>query len=426
MRPPAPSAQAGRVSSLASVPRSDIDPFDDAVLADPYPSYRRLRDAGPVVWMRRHEVWALPRYAEVHQALRDWETFSSGAGVGLEPEFNELPGGILGSDPPEHDRLRRFFHATLGPRAMRTLEEQLRERADALVGRLVARRSFDAVGDLAEPFVVSVVGDLVGLPPDRRSELLANSTAGFDRFGPPNRRFHDAEAGYRRLIDYVTTVAIPGRLARGGWGAGIYLAADAGDIDPRECRSLMLVYTWPSVDTSVAAISNAVRLFARHPDQWDLVRADPDLVPAAFDEALRHDAPAQILVRATTRDINVGGIELPAGARVMLLVGSANRDERHYPQPERFDVRRQPTDHLAFGHGIHHCLGAPLARLEGHAILHALAARVARFRVDDERLHLNNIVRRLGTLRVEVEPTAGGVTARRRTSAAALSSNDDN
>jgi cytochrome P450 len=407
MRRLAPGAQSGLVSPVAAVPVSDLDPFDDAVLADPYPAYRALRDAGPVVWMRHHDVWALPRYQDVRRAMHDWETFSSAAGVGLAPEFNDLPGGILASDPPEHDRLRRYFHGQLAPRALRTVEDGVRDRADALVDRLVARGSFDAVGDLAEPFVVSVVGDLVGLPPEGRSELLANSAAGFDRFGPPNRRYHEAEAGFRRLIDYATTVAVPGRLVPGGWGTDLYAAGEAGGLDPRECRRLMLVYTWPSVDTSVAAIANAVRQFAHHPDQWDLVRADPDLLPAAFDEVLRYDSPAQVLTRLTTRHVDVGEVGLPAGARVMVLIGSANRDERHYPQPDRFDVGRRPADHLAFGHGIHHCVGAPLARIEGHAVLRALAERVARFTVVDERPHLNNVVRRLETLRVDVEPGVG-------------------
>jgi cytochrome P450 len=388
---------------LSFLPASDLDPFADDVLADPYPSYRRLRDAGPAVWLRRHDMWALPRYAEVRWALRDWETFSSASGVGVTADFNDLRGGILGSDPPEHDRLRRPLHRQLAPRVVRGIEDDLQERADTLVGPLVDRGSFDAVRDLAQPYSVSVVADLVGLPQERRSELLANSDAAFNRFGPDNRRYRDAESGFRRLLDYVTTVAVPGRIAPGGWGAALYEAAAAGEVDPRECARLMLVYTWPSMDTTVAAVSSAVQRFARHPEQWDLVRREPDLVPAALDEVLRIDSPAQFLTRLTTREVDVAGTALPAGTRVMVMIGSANRDERQYPEPDHFDVRRNPTDHLAFGHGTHHCVGAPLARMEAHAVIRALARRVARFTLLDERPHLNNAIRGPEVVRVAVD-----------------------
>jgi cytochrome P450 len=205
------------------------------------------------------------------------------------------------------------------------------------------------------------------------------------------------------MLDYATTVAVPGRLAPGGMGAGIYEAAEAGELHPSECPSMMLVYTWPSMDTTVSTIGHAVHRFAQHPDQWDLVRADPELVPAAFNEVLRIDSPVQVLTRVTTSTTEIGGRVLPAGARVLVMMGSANRDERHYPEPDRFDIRRNPTDHLAFGHGVHLCVGAALARLEGHAVIRALTRRVARLSFVDHRPHLNNVIHGLDTLRVHVD-----------------------
>jgi cytochrome P450 len=380
---------------------SDLDPFDDAVLADPYPAYRRLRDAGPVVWLRRYDVWALSRYAEVRQALRDWQTFSSASGVGMTEEFNDRFGGILGSDPPEHDRLRRVLQAQLSPRALREVEDDLQARADALVETLVERGSFDAVRDLAEPYTVSVVAELAGLPGERRSELLANSDAGFNRFGPRNHRYIEAGRGFARLLDYVKTTAVPPRLRPGGKGAQIYAAGEAGLLRPHECPGMMLIYTWPSMDTTISAIGSAVEQFARHPDQWDLVRDDPDLVPAACNEVLRLESPAQLFTRVTTRPCEIGGASLPAGHRIMVIIGSANRDERHYPDPDRFDVRRDASDHLALGHGVHHCAGAGLARLELHAVVRALAKRVTRLSLIDARRHLNNVIRGLATLHVQ-------------------------
>lgn len=381
---------------------ADLDPFDDAVLADPYPVYRRLRDAGPVVPLVRHDAVALFRYADVRQALRDWRTFSSASGVGLTEEFNQLPGGILGSDPPEHDRLRRVLQGRLSPRALRAIDDDLQARADALVDALVERGSFDAVRDLAEPYATAVVANLAGLPDEGRGDLPGNSRAAFDRFGPRNRRFDEAAPGFARLVDYVVTTAVPGRLGPGGAGAEIYAAAEAGTLRRQECPGMLLVYTWPGVDTTVNAIGTAVHLFALHPDQWDLVRDQPDLMPAAAAEVLRLESPVQIVTRVTTRRCEIGGAPVPAGRRVLLMVGSANRDERHYADPDRFDVRRDPSDHLAFGHGVHLCIGAGLARRELHAVLRSLAQRVTRFRLVKAERRLNNITSGLAALHIDV------------------------
>lgn len=382
------------------VPVSSLDPFDDVVLHDPYPSYRQLRDAGPVVWLSRHGVFALARYAEVREVLQDWETFSSASGVGMTSEYNRRPGGILGSDPPAHDRLRTVLQPQLSSRALRAVDGELQARADALVDRLVTQGSFDVVRDLARPYVVSAVADLAGLPEEGRSALLANSDAGFNRFGPDNQRYRDAGPGFERLLDYVRTVAVPGRLAPGGKGAEIYAAAEAGALDVAECPSMILIYTWPSMDTTISAIGSAVRQFARHPDQWDLVCADPARIPAAFNEVLRFDPPVQMFTRLTTRDVTLGDTVLSAGVRVMAMMGSANRDERHYPNADSFEIRRDPTDHLAFGRGVHHCVGAALARSEVHAVIRALSRRVSRFTLLHERQRLNNVIRGPGALHV--------------------------
>jgi cytochrome P450 len=157
------------------------------------------------------------------------------------------------------------------------------------------------------------------------------------------------------------------------------------------------------MDPTIAAIASMVRRFALHPDQWDLVRDDPGLVPAAFNETLRIDSPVRLFTRVATREVQVDGLVLPAGSRIVLVMGSANRDERHYPDPDRFDVRRNPTDHLAFGNGVHYCVGAPLARLEAYAVIGALARRVSRIRLLEERQHLNNIIRSPASLTVRVD-----------------------
>ena len=392
-----------RVRAPVDAPHSGLDLYSDDVLFDPYPAYAELRELGPVVWMSRFGAYALARHEQVRSALQDWQTFSSAAGVGLDAEANKkTAGAILTSDPPVHDSLRKVMNAQLSGRVLSTVVGRIQDRADELVDGLVEQGSFDAVTELAQRYTESVIVDLVGLPDERREELLPNADAAFNTFGPANHRFRASLPGLDRLFDYVQEVAVPGRLRPGGKGMDIYDAAGAGAVPPRSCPGLMTSYVWAGMDTTIDAIGSAIWLLARHPDQWALVREDPSIIPSAFNEVLRVESPVQIFTRSVTRSVDIEGVTVPAGARVMVMFASANRDERRYADPDRFDVRRNPTDHVAFGRGIHVCVGLNLARLEGHAVLRALARRVERFEVIEERRHLNNAVRGLGSLRVGV------------------------
>lgn len=393
------------VDAPADCPSTDVDLWTDEVLRAPYAAYAALRRLGPVVWMARYGAYAVTSYAEARAVLQDWETFSSASGVGMDPGINSRPGrGILTTDPPLHDSRRRVLNPQLVPRALTGHEAFLDERAESLVAELVARPGgFDAVHDLARPYSLGVVADLVGLPDEGREHLIERATAAFNTFGPDNELLRSSLGGFRDLFQYCTDVATPDRLAPGGWGEGIYAAGARGDIEPEACPGLMLAYVWAGMDTTVNALGSAVWLFAEHPAAWEQVRADPSLVPSAFNEILRIEAPVQRFTRCTTRAVDVAGTRLPEGARVAVLFGSANRDEAHYPDPDRFDVTRNPQDHLTFGRGVHHCVGSHLARLEGHAVLHALARRVQRFEVTDAVWRANNALHGLERCPVQVE-----------------------
>jgi cytochrome P450 len=361
-------------------PVSDIDLWNDDVLENPYAAYAELRGLGPVVWLSRVDAFVLSRYEEVKAALQDHQTFSSAQGVGMDPTYNgRSNNGILTSDPPVHDTRRKVLNPQLVGRALVPHEEMIRTRAEELVSALVSRGTFDAAADLAQPYSVELVADLVGLPQAGREHLLRRAEAAFNTFGPANDRMLTAIDGLRELFEYAQREAVPGKLAPGCWGEGIYEAGRRGDIEPEACPGLMLAYIWAGMDTTVNAIASSVALFALYPDQWDLVRADPSLIPSAFNEVLRMETPVQRFSRCTTVETNVAGTDIPAGARVAMLFGSANRDASHYPDPDRFDVTRNPVDHLSFGRGVHRCVGAPLALLEGQAIIKVLAERVGRF-----------------------------------------------
>ncbi|WP_328606597.1 cytochrome P450 [Amycolatopsis sp. NBC_00345] len=382
-----------------------IDLFSNEVLADPYPAYRLLRDAGPAVYLERIDAWVLARDASVRTALTDWETFSSAAGIALTDGVNQaLKGMVLASDPPEHDQLRAVMSERLAPRVLGGFRGSVREQADIMVRDLVYRRSFDAVDDLARAFPVAVLLDLIGLPEDGRDQVLRWADGAFNAFGPDNERLRQALPVSRHKIDYLASVVASGRLTPGSIGHGIYEAAERGEISHESCVNLLAALVDAGLDTTINAMSNVALLFSEHPEQWERLRADRTRIPAAFNEILRLETPVQAFARGVTTDYDLDGVTLPAGARALLLYGSANRDERAWTEPEKFDIGRDASQHLAFGRGIHVCAGQGLARLEAHALLSALLEHVARFETGEPERRLNNTVRGLSHLPTTVTP----------------------
>jgi cytochrome P450 len=388
---------------MNNIPASDIDLFTDESLADPYPIYRELRDLGPVVELRAHGMYAFPRYQEVRSASGNWEVFSSAKGVMMNAEINSALEGItLCLDPPEHTQMRNVLGRPLRADKMRELTPRIEAEAERIVERLVGQGVFDAATELAEHLPLNIVSELVGLGDTGRERMLEWASATFDVQGPMNQRTLDAFPKVQEMVGFAMTEAVPGTIDPNGWAAQLYTAAEQGDLPVEKCPVMMIDYIAPSLDTTIYAISSAIHLFAQNPDQWDAVRSDPSLIPHAINEALRLESPIQRFTRVATEDFEVDGYTLPAGSRVVLLYGSANRDERKYPDPDRFDVRRKPSDHLAFGRGEHVCIGMNLARIEIRALLEALIPRVRRFELLSADLALNNTLRGFGTLKVRV------------------------
>lgn len=379
-------------------PTLDIDLFTDEALAEPFEGYRQIREAGPAVFLERYGVWAIGRYEPLRAALADWETFSSAQGIGLSQASNRTTKGlIIATDPPEHDRLRGVLADKLSPRALRGMGGWIRDQAEAHVERVLAQGEFDAVTDLAAPFPVQIVLDLVGLRQEMRPKVLGWAEAAFNAGGPPVPRTFEAqpllEEQFAMLAEIDSDV-----LAEGSFGRAIYDAAAEGKIDRDSCVPLMSAYVTAGLDTTINAVSAAIQLFAEHPEQWDAIRADQSLMGGAFNEIVRHQSPVSWFSRVTTRDAGVDGVVIPAGSRVMMMYASGNRDERKWDDPERFDVRRNPVDHLAFGYAVHGCAGQGLARLEAISLLQALSTRVARFEIGTPVPRLNNRIRGLASL----------------------------
>ncbi|MFC5063784.1 cytochrome P450 [Actinomycetospora atypica] len=387
----------------SDIPVSDVDLFADDARVDPYPIYAELRDMGPVVHMARHGHYALPRYADVRAALMDWRTFSSAKSVFVDEETNaNLEGITLCSDPPDHTMMRSVLGRPLRPDRMREITPTIEAEADRVVERVVAAGRFDAATELAEHLPMAVVSTLVGLGEEHRTKMLEWAAAIWDVQGPRNERFLDAGPSVGEFLDFAANDAVPGKIDPDGWAAHLYEAADRGEIPREKCPVMMLDYVTPSLDTTILGITSMVALFARNPDQWDLLRSDRSLIPHAINESLRVETSVPQFTRVLTDDHEIDGVALPKGSRVALLYGSANRDERKYPDPDRFDITRKPSDHLAFGRGEHVCVGMHLARLEMSALLERLADRVARFEIVDAKPMLNNGLRGYERLEVSV------------------------
>jgi cytochrome P450 len=386
------------------VPTSAIDLFSDEVLVDPYPHFAELRELGAVVHLPANDVYALTRYDVVRNALGDPETFSSRS-IGFNPMVNEaLQGTSLASDPPVHAQLRATLTENLSPRALRGLKAQIDAKAAALVGELVEEGSFEAIDALARVFPLEVVADLIGFTGHVRENMLRWGEAAMQVIGPLNQRTAENFPIAGELYAWCAGVRAED-LAPGSVGRGIFDAEARGDIPPDTAGHIIHQYLGAGVDSTVAAIGNVVALFGTHSDQFDLIRDDPSLVPAAFAEALRFWAPINTWGRYVARDVEIDGATVPAGSQAAILLGSGNRDPRHYEDPDAFLVERNPVDHLTFGFGPHGCAGQGLARLEGHAVIAALAGSAQRLVLGEVERAPSNITRSIEKLPVlEVVP----------------------
>ena len=395
------------VEATLTRPVSAVDPFSHDFLFEPYPQHEVLREAGPVVWLEHYGIWAMARHEQVREALTDWQTYCSSAGVGLsdfrkEPPWRP-PSIILEADPPLHTRTRAVLIRILSPAAIKVLRETLEREAERLIASLVAQREFDGIADLAEAYPLKVFPDAVGISEDGRENLLRYGSMVFNSFGPRNDLFNQSMANAGPVRDWIMSKCSRAALAPDGLGMQIFQAVDSGELAEAEAGMLVRSFLSAGIDTTVYGLGNALYCFVQHPEQWTMLRENPSLIRLAFEEVLRFEAPVQTFFRTTTRAVEVAGVRLGEGEKVLLFLAAANRDPRRWERPDQFDIRRRATGHMTFGTGIHGCVGQSVARLESEALFGALARRVASFEIIGEPTRrLNNTLRGLETLPLRV------------------------
>jgi cytochrome P450 len=357
-----------------AVPSSDVDPFSDAYLQDPYPFHHELRESGPVVWLNKLNVWAVVRDDEVRSVLTDWHRFCSSGGVGLSNFRTEKPWRalslLLETDPPHHERHRTVVTRVLSPTAVRQLRQQFAHEAEALVQSLTGIGTFDAVS------MLKAFGDAVGLPTEGRRHMVAWGNMIFNTFGPRNKLYEQSFANANVVFDWVNSACRRENLAPDGLGAKIYAGVDEGIVEESEAPLHVGSFISAGVDTTTNALANLLFCFAQNPDQWRVLRADRSLIKPAIEECLRLESPFQTFFRTATEDYETAGILIKSDQKVLVSVGSANRDPRRWANPDCFDIRLNATGHLGFGTGIHGCVGQMIARLEMEILLTELVKRV--------------------------------------------------
>jgi cytochrome P450 len=392
--------------NTAGAPVYKPDIYSVDAIVDPYPHYQRLRDLGPVVWLAKHKVYALPRYAECKAVLRDDKTFLSGRGVALNRIANRLSRGTtLNSDGVEHDRRRKLLAHGLLPRSLRAIGDSVDATAGAVVEAALNKGEIDGVHGLAAALPLAVVPDLIGWPRDQRDHLIEWGGATFDILGPLNWQAIKAMPGIFRMLRFARRIVRKRTFLDGSMAHELLIAADQGKLAHAECPALMVDYLAPSIDTTMSAISNALYLLASHPEQWQLLKDEPTLMANSINEVVRYEPPLRAFARLVSHRTEIGGVSIPSGARVLVMYAAANRDEREWENPAVFDIRRDASRQIGFGQGAHACAGQSLARLETTAMLCALLERVDRIEVTSSPTWaINNVIHRHERLPLKLIP----------------------
>lgn len=381
----------------------EFDPFSADFFDDPYDTYRALRDQAPVYQNTRYGFWALSRFDDIAAAHRDWQTFSSAHGVTLHDILAPVPpppASIIYLDPPAHERVRNLVSRVFTPRAIAALDPMIRQVIRATLDTLRGRRELDIVADFAAPFPVEVISEMLGVPTaDRQAVRLRTDTLLHREPNDPSPTPAGIEAS---MVQHQYFLALVEEKRRHPGDDVITRLCDAefpGANGPErlgdgEIAGFALLLGAAGSETVTKLIGNGVVLFHRFPSEWNKVVADPARIPNAVEEILRYWAPSQYQGRYTTAPATLHGVTIPKDVPVLLLTGSASRDERAYPNPDRFDIDRKPELPLGFGYGIHSCLGAALARLESRIAFEEMRVCYPRYRVDESglrRVHMANV-----------------------------------
>ena len=373
----------------------DFNPYAWDVHEDPFPYYRRLRDEAPAYHNPDLGFWALSRHADVLEALHDYETYCSRYGITLEAR-SPLP-MMITMDPPDHTKMRRLISRAFTPRRIAELEPHIRSLSTRYLDAMVAQGDCDLIGEYAGKLPMDVISRMLGVP-DEDQDMLRHWTdlMLIREEDVPDIPPEGEEAG-THIFEYFLEDVRRKREHPGDDLTSSLLELEVDDVKLNDVEIVAFCFLLiiAGNETTTKLLGNALYWLTRFPDEKAKIVTDPGLIPDAVEEILRYEGSTQLMARTLTRDVEMHGERMEGGTRVLLLLGSANRDERVWDDPDRFDITRdKSTQHLSFGHGIHVCLGAPLARLEMRISLEEIHRRIPDYEVDFdgcERIHSGNV-----------------------------------
>ena len=351
--------------------------------ADPYPVYRHLRDNDPVHHNLERNIWVLSRYDDVQAAARDWQTFINGRGVDVFAEdFSHGPGDFLDTDPPRHDQLRKVVRDGFTPKRIKSLEPVIRGHVIELIDQLAEQSECDLASHFAQRLPLTMIAELWGVPRADHHLLEDWFVRMVSRVPGQVEMPEDVLTAAEEMKEYVTASLDERRQSPGDdLLTTIAQAVDSGRMEADEVDGMTRILLIAGIHTTSTLLSNSLLLLATLPDERRLLAAEPDRIPGAIEELLRYESPVQWLGRAAARNFELHGKTIPEGDRLILLWGSANRDERKFEHPDQLDLRRSPVHHMAFGQGIHHCIGAPLAKTEARIAFEEFFTRVPEYEI---------------------------------------------
>ncbi|HET9943680.1 MAG TPA: cytochrome P450, partial [Terriglobia bacterium] len=373
--------------------------FGPEMLADPYPTYHRLRSMNPVFKMPKIDAWLVTSYEAVNSALRSPQLSSDRfprarqrlAPRGLEALIEDRTRSMIHMDPPDHTRLRALVNKAFTPRAVNAMESRIQHLVEELLDAVQAQGRMEVIADLAYPLPVMVIAEMLGVPPEDRasfkrwSDEMSILLSG-DIVGLSEDVLRKALGAREELVEYFRAIAEQRRQNPGSDLLSALLQAEeeGGRLTEDELYSTVVLLLVAGNETTTNLLGNGLLALLRHPDQMRLVWNDPTLIPGAVEEMLRYDSPVQLTTRMAKVEMEIHGTPIPRGEWLYLVMGAANRDPEQFPDPDRFDVSRTDNRHIAFGAGAHFCLGAPLARLEAQITLRSLARRCPNLQLGSE------------------------------------------
>jgi cytochrome P450 len=370
-----------------------FDPYSDECQRDPYPVYRAIREDEPAYHDEERDFWALSRFADVIGALHAPTTFLSGDGIALEGQARSPYPMIIAMDPPRHDQLRALIARGFTTRPVAANAPAVRALARELIDEFAAAGQVEFVDAYSGALPLLVIGNLLGIERAGLAEFRRLGDALMNQHPSDPPSIDRGKAASAAILERITAIIAERRRAPRDDLVSALLSAtvDGDNLSEAEITGFCYLLILAGTETTANLLANGVMALAAHPDQRAELHAEPALIPGAVEEMLRWDSPVQSDARTTARPVEVHGRVIPEGAKVLLLFGSAGRDEREYPDPDRFDIHRRIERHLTFGHGIHYCLGAALARLEAQVTFEELLVRIPDWQVDADPRQLGRI-----------------------------------